>query len=89
MQRVLTFELDKKKYVSKPFDFEAFRLVNEKHLKGENAGVSSCTIDSVYRMFEGTEATNDVILALPVEEVVKMCGQVWTWYAEVLEAKNG
>lgn len=88
MQKVLTFELNKKKYASRSFDFEAFRLVNEKHLKGEVVGVSSCTIDAIYHMFEGTEATNDVLQQLSVGETVKMCGKVWSWYMDVLEAKN-
>ena len=88
MQKVLTFELNKKKYVSKPFDFEAFRLTNEKHLKGEVVGVASVTIDSVHYMFVGPEATDDVLMALPVPKLVEMCGKVWIWYNEVLKVKN-
>lgn len=88
MQKVLTFESDKKKYVSKPFDFEAFRLTNEEHLKGERVGVASVTIEAVRYMFEGTEATDDVLMSLPVQKLIEMCGKVWTWYSEVLNVKN-
>ena len=87
MQKTLTFTLDKKKYVSKPFDFETVRLINENHVDENKKGILTCAIDGVYHMFEGTEATNDIIAKIDPADMVKMCNQVWSWYIEVI-AKN-
>ena len=51
MQRVLTFTVDKKKYTSKPFDFEAFRLTNENHADDTKKGAVTCGMDGVYHLF--------------------------------------
>ena len=88
MQKVLTFTQDKKKYVSKPFDFETVRLINENHMDENKKGVLTCTVDGVYHMFEGTEATNDILEQIDPVDMIKMCNQAWTWYVEVITAKN-
>ena len=49
MQRVLTFTVDKKKYTSKPFDFEAFRLTNENHADDTKKGAVTCGMEDVYK----------------------------------------
>ena len=87
MQKTLTFTLDKKKYVSNTFDFETVRLVNENHADENKKGILSCSIDGVYHMFEGTEATNDILSQIEPSDMVKMCNQVWAWYVEVI-SKN-
>lgn len=88
MQRVLTFTVDKKKYTSKPFDFEAFRLTNENHADDTKKGAVTCGMDGVYHMFEGTEATNDILQKASIHDMANMCRTVWEWYVEELTAKN-
>lgn len=88
MQKVLTFTVDKKKYVSNPFDFEAFRLTNENHADDTKKGAITCGLDGVHHMFEGTEATEDILAKANITDMAKMCTQVWNWYVELLTAKN-
>lgn len=88
MQKVLSFELNKKKYVSNKFDFETLRLINENHLSNEKIGMLSCAVDGVYHMFEGTDATEDILAEVSPEEMIKMCAKVWTWYSDVISEKN-
>lgn len=91
MQRTLSFTLDKKKYVSRPFDFEAFCIVNENHIDEDINGLYRCTQPAVSYMFEGTEATEDILGQLDIAKTAKMCQSVWKWYAEALTeaGKNG
>ena len=92
MQRVLTFTYNKKKYTSKPWDFEAMCLVQEAQLSGAK-GVCKTGGDAVDYLFEGTEATPDILnAALP--EKWNMCNTVIDWYfddmkkLEEITAKN-
>jgi hypothetical protein len=87
-QRVLTFTVDGKKYRSKPFDFEAFRLTNENHADEAKKGAVTCGLDGVYHMFEGTDATNDVLAKASIHDMSDMCRKVWDWYVEELTSKN-
>ncbi len=86
MQNVLSFQQSNKKYVSKPFDFEALCLVNDKH-GDEGVGVMRMTSDAVNYMFEGTEATDEVINKLSPSTRARLCKEVWQMYLEAL--KNG
>lgn len=86
MQNVLTFTLKNKKYVSKTFDFEALCLINDRH--GEDGvGVMRMTCAAVEYMFEGTEATADVIEKLSPSTRARLSKEVWAMYADAL--KNG
>ncbi|MCH5212266.1 MAG: hypothetical protein J1G06_04560 [Oscillospiraceae bacterium] len=90
MQNTISFELNGKKYVSKPFDFEAFCLINEAHVNTP----SKYSHSSIYRvggaaidhMFEGTEATQEIIDELSIPEKAKLAHAAWKIYAE--EIKN-
>lgn len=98
-QRVLSFTFNKKKYVSKTWDFEAFCRVQDMHLKKEydkDGNVIGPYTDSIARigsgavdyLFEGTEATQDILDAAVVKKNV-MCRKVFHWYLEDLnEIKN-
>lgn len=88
MQKVLTFTFDKKKYVSKPFDFEAFCLINENHLSGKYSGKARCCSEAVEYMFEGTDATSDIIKAAGTSIKNSMCNKLWEFYNEVLEESS-
>lgn len=85
MQKTLTFTMNKKKYVSKPFDFETFCRVNEKHITVGDKGIYRCCADAVEYMFEGTEATDDILKKVSPGEYAKMCQKVWQMYAEAME----
>ncbi len=89
MQHTLTFTKDKKKYVSKPFDFETMCIINDAHNRGENSGPLSICRDAVDYMFEGTEATQDVINSLDASVRSKMCITLWGFYVDALSSKNG
>lgn len=86
MQNVLSFENDGKKYVSKPFDFETMCLINDRH--GEDGvGIMRMTAGAVNYMFEGTEATEDIISKLAPSVRSRLCREVWNMYTEAI--KNG
>ena len=88
MQHTLTFTVDKKKYVSKPFDFEAMCIINDPHNDENQKGPLNICRDAVDYMFEGTEATQDVIDSLDLSERSKMCITLWGFYLDALTSKN-
>ena len=88
MQHTLTFTVDKKKYVSKPYDFEAMCIINDAHNDEKKKGPLNFCRDAVDYMFEGTEATQDVIDSLDIGERSKMCITLWGFYLDALTSKN-
>lgn len=87
MQKVLSFTEGKKKYVSKPFDFEAMCLIQEIHVTRETDSIGRLCGGAVDHLFEGTEATQDV-LDRNLAEKMQMCKQAWIWYIENMTRKN-
>lgn len=87
MQKVLSFTHNKKKYVSKPWDFEAMCRVQEIHVARETDSIGRICGGAVDYLFEGTQATQDVLDASPAEKM-RMCREVWAWYLEDMTAKN-
>ena len=77
MQHILTFVKDKIKYVSKPFDFEAMCIINDAHNDENKKGPLSICRDALDYMFEGTDATQDIIDSVDVNERAKMCLVLW------------
>lgn len=88
MQHTITFTKDKKKYVSKPFDFETMCIINDAHNDSSKRGPLNICRDAVDYMFEGTEATQDIIDNLEPEERTRLCIELWGFYAEALSSKN-
>ncbi len=94
MQTTLTFTHDKKKYVSKQFDFETACLINDRHAQNMSAeipdkvGILRMCMDGVVHMFDGTEATQDVIDSLPVKTKAALCGTLFNIYMEECFSKN-
>ncbi len=90
MQHTLTFTHKNKKYVSKPFNFETACLINDIHNSGEKKGPLNICRDALDYMFEGTEATQDIINDMDVKDRVRLCIEIWGFYAETLTitAKN-
>ncbi len=87
MQRVLSFTDNKKKYISKAWDFEAMCRVQEIHVKRETDSIGRICSGAVDYLFEGTQATQDIIDANPADKM-RMCREVWTWYLEDMTVKN-
>ena len=88
MQHTLTFEQDKKKYVSKPFDFEAMCMINDAHASEDKDGILSVCRGAVDYLFEGTEATQDIIDDMDYAEHTQMCLTLWKFYLDALSSKN-
>lgn len=88
MQHILTFTKNNKKYISKPFDFEVMCIINDAHNNGENKGPITICRDGVDYMFEGTEATQDIINELAVNERSRLCLELWGFYADALSSKK-
>lgn len=88
MQHTLTFTYDKKKYVSKKFDFETMCIINDAHNTGDMKGPLNICRNGVDYMFEGTEATQDIINALDVSERSRLCIELWGFYVEALSSKK-
>ncbi len=88
MQHTLTFTKDDKKYVSKPFDFEAMCIINDAHNSGDAHGPLSICRGALDYMFEGTQATQDVIDAMDIGERSKLCIKLWGFYIDALSSKN-
>lgn len=78
MQRVLTFKSGKRNFISKPWDFEAMCRVQEAQLSGAK-GIGVTGGNAVDYLFEGTDATQDVLNAAIVEKM-DMCRTVIDWY---------
>ena len=70
MQHTLTFKHDNKKYVSKPFDFEAMCIINDAHNDENKNGPLNICREAVDYMFEGTDATQDIICLLYIQDYV-------------------
>lgn len=87
-QRVLCLEVDGKKIVSKPWDFEAMCIVDD--ARGKARGDLSLTKDAVAYLFEGTEATASVLNTVPPAEIATFCKKVCAWYISDMDlaAKN-
>lgn len=88
MQNVLTFKIGDAKYVSKPFDFETMCIINDAHNDGEMKGPLNICRDAVDYMFEGTDATQDIIDALDAGERAAMCLKLWGLYVDALSSKK-
>lgn len=88
MQQTLTFTKDKKKYVSRTFDFETMCIINDAHNGGEKKGPINICKDALDYMFEGSEATQDIIDKLEVGTRSRMCIKLWDMYVEALTEKN-
>lgn len=88
MQHTLSFTYDKRKYVSKPFDFETMCKINDAHNSGDTKGPLNICRGGVDYMFEGTEATQDVIDALDAGEHSRLCLELWGFYVEALSSKK-
>ena len=78
MQRVLTFVHNKKKYISKPWDFEAMCRVQEAQVGGAK-GIGMVGGNAVDYLFEGTDATQDILNDTRIEKM-GMCRTVVDWY---------
>lgn len=90
MQRVLTFVYNKKKYVSKPWRFSAAVMVQREYLKlkeGEMIDPLQICSEAVDHLFEGTEATAD-ILESAVSSKMRMCREIMKWFMDDFTGKN-
>ena len=88
MQHTVTFTKDNKKYVSKPFDFETMCIINDAHNRPGKHGPLNICRDAVDYIFEGTEATQDIIDSLAPDARTRLCIELWAFYAEALSPKN-
>lgn len=88
MQHTLTFKSGGKKYVSKPFDFETMCIINDAHNDDLHRGPLNICRKALDYMFEGTEATQDIIDALDVSERAAMCLALWGFYVDALSSKK-
>ena len=88
MQKTLTIKQDKKTIISKPFDFEAMCIINDAHNDERAKGPLSMCRDAVNYLFEGTDATQEVIDALSVEEHTQLCLALWRMYMDAITSKN-
>ncbi len=88
MQNILSFTQGKKKYVSKPFDFETMCIINDAHNEPSKKGPLTKCREAVDYMFEGTEATQDVINSLDVTTHTRLCLDLWQMYVDVISGKN-
>lgn len=85
IQKTLSYDLSGKTVVSKPFDFEAACLVDNRRFTGSGmVGYMSLGKDAVNYMFEGTEVTDEVIEAMPMKERKALCEQAAKMYFDAL-----
>lgn len=80
MQKVLTLNIENKKVISKPWCFEALCLISDNN---DSESVSlKAYIEVVQYLFEGTEVTDDIILALPIQKLQELTDTLNRWYME-------
>lgn len=77
-QRVLSLEVDGNKIISKPWDFEAMCLVDDE--RNEGKGNLSMAKNAVAYLFEGTDATEEVLNSAPPATLATFCQKVCNWY---------
>jgi len=82
-QQTLSFEVRGEVIVSRPLDFEAMCLMNDIHTQ-PNRGKYSICMNAVPYMFEGTKVTNEVLRNASVEEMAKLCDDLWQMYNDVI-----
>lgn len=93
MQKVLSFVHKKKKYISKPWSFESACMIEKKYYEtdenNKRINVSEILLcgDAVDYLFEGTEATADILKAA-VSSKMRMCREMWTWFCDDISGKN-
>ncbi|MDD6484887.1 MAG: hypothetical protein PUF72_10040 [Clostridiales bacterium] len=88
MQHVLSFKVGDNKYVSKTFDFEALCLINDAHICGSGQGPMRICSAAVDYMFEGTDATPEIIAGLDAFERARLCSRLWDFYTEAISQKK-
>ncbi|MCC8160122.1 MAG: hypothetical protein LIO53_02185 [Oscillospiraceae bacterium] len=88
MQKALEITVDKKKIISKPFDFEAMCIINDAHNDESKKGPLNMCRDAVDYMFEGTDATQSVIDSLDIGEHARLCTDLWKMYIDAFTVKN-
>ncbi len=86
-QKTIKIKLGDNMVVSKPFDFEALCLINDKHGSG-SAGLVVLGSAALAYMFEGTEVTQSVLDALPMDEKVALCMKIASFYTETIASAN-
>lgn len=83
----IRFKTGGKEYSSKPFDFKAMCMVNERHNDEDIKGPLMMCKDAVEYLFDGTDGAA-VLAKLPPGELAKLCVAVWQLYITALETKN-
>lgn len=88
MQHTLSFKIGDKNYVSKSFDFETMCIINDAHNDVTKRGPLNICREALDYIFEGTEATQDIINSLDVRIRSNLCLKLWGFYADALSSKN-
>lgn len=83
MKSTLTFTKNKKKYISKEFDFEAMCRINDIAFHNQQAGNLRMCAGAVEYMFDGTGAPD-----MTPATKSRLCNEVWQMYIEALTSKN-
>lgn len=84
----ISFVKNKKTYISKPFDFEAMCLINDEFFRSEKAGNLRMCNGAVDYLFDGTEATADVMKSISVSTRTRLCTELWHMYMEALTSSK-
>ena len=82
-QKTVKIKLGDNIIVSKPFDFEALCLINDVHGKG-SSGMINLGYAALSYMFEGTEVTQSVLDALPMDIKAAVCTKIADFYIDTI-----
>lgn len=83
-QQVLSLDIDGNTITSRTFDFEAFCIINENHIKGLKGKPSLCK-DALVYLFEGTAATEEVLNRCEPWKLAALCNTLWEFYFDSLD----
>lgn len=86
-QNTVTIKINGKDIQSQPFDFEAYRIIDNLYRQGL-AGEATLCYEALIRMFRDTAATREYIETLSIPERVILCGKVFNIYAENVKEIN-
>lgn len=86
-QNTVTIKINGKDIQSQPFDFEAYRIINNLHCQGLAGAVTLC-YDALIRMFRDTAATKEYIETLPIADRAVLCDKVFGIYASNVNEIN-
>lgn len=87
IENILTIKINGKEVQSRPFTFEDYAEIQDKHLRGHYGDCKLC-YDVLIRMFSGTAANREYFNTLSIAERDVLCQKVLDMYKANIREVN-